>query len=345
MAAVYAKINPSILTWARERAQVGLDVLAKKFNISIEKLEGWESGEIPLTFKQAQKYANKLHIPFGYLFLPTAPEEHLPLPDLRTINGEHPHQPSSELLDIVQLVFQRMDWYREYLIDQNHEPNPHVGKFDLKAPVTAIVNDMRKTLGVAPHPQRGTWEEYFRNLIERIENNRILVMRQGFLGHYTRPLNVSEFRGFAIADPVSPIIFINQADAPSARLFTLIHELTHIWIGQSGISDAAPQTQNKSEVLCNAVAAEFLVPEGEFLRLWDDNSEKSWQENIAPLKSHFHISSWVLARRALTLNKISEVQYKRFIANLQLQHKNKDLDSTNKCITWIGRGSGQSPVG
>src|SRR5690606_21203055 len=101
-----------------------------------------------------------------------------------------------------------------------------------------VVNHMRQTLGLNAHPERGYWDEYFRLLVKRIEDAGILVMRQGYFGHYTRPFSVSEFRGFAVYDPIAPVIFINQADAPSARLFTLIHELAHIWIGQSGISDA-----------------------------------------------------------------------------------------------------------
>src|SRR5699024_535018 len=106
---------------------------------------------------------------------------------------------------------------------------------------------------------RGTWEDYFRLLVQRIEQAGILVMRESYIHHHTRPLSVQEFRGFAIADALAPVVFINQADAPAARLFTLIHELAHIWIGQTGVSDANPQTKRKEEIFCNAVAAEFLV--------------------------------------------------------------------------------------
>jgi Zn-dependent peptidase ImmA (M78 family) len=323
MTVAYAKINPALLGWARGRAQLSEIVLADKLGISEKKLKAWEDGEKPMTFRQAQSFADKTHIPFGYLFLPKPPEESLPLPDLRTINGQRPLRPSAELLDIINIVLQRQSWYRDYLLEQGEAGSDVVGRCNLQTPVAQAVQDMRQILGVATHPDRGSWDDYFRSLIQKIERIGILVMRQGFVHHWSRALSVTEFRGFAVADKVAPLIFINQADAPSARLFTLIHELAHIWVGQSGISNSDPETERKEEVFCNAVAAEFLVPEAEFLALWQEDCE-SWQQNIAPLEAHFHVSPWVLTRRALTLNKVSLLQYQQYIADLQAQYKTRE---------------------
>ena len=118
MAIINARINPAMLTWARERAQLSLDVLAKKIKVSAEKLQNWETGEKPPTFRQAQYFAKVTHIPFGYLFLEQPPVEEFPIPDLRAVDGVVPQQPSSELRDIVVLMTQRMDWYRDYLLEQ-----------------------------------------------------------------------------------------------------------------------------------------------------------------------------------------------------------------------------------
>lgn len=327
MATAYANINPGILNWARERSQLSLAVLADKLNITEDKLEAWESGEKPPTFKQAQNFAAKTHIPFGFLFLRTPPDEELPLPDLRTVGGEQPQQPSAELIDMVQIIIQRQQWYLEYLKDQGLDETQHIRRFNTRTPVETIVNDMRQTLGVAAHPERGTWENYFRLLIRKIEESGILVMRQADMGHYTRPLSVAEFRGFAIYDPVAPAIFINQADAPSARLFTLIHELAHIWIGQSGISDARPNTQRQEEILCNAIAAEFLVPENEFEYHWQELED--WQGNIHILKARFHVSRWVIARRAHSLRKITLQQYQQYVDNLMEQHRRREKSKSS----------------
>jgi Zn-dependent peptidase ImmA (M78 family) len=162
---------------------------------------------------------------------------------------------------------------------------------------------MRQELGVAAHPERGRWEDYYRDLVDRIEGAGVMVMRESFLNHWTRPFSVDEFRGFAIADDQAPLIFINHADWPSARLFTLLHELCHIWLGVTGISDGDPSNKRQEEILCNQVAAEFLVPADEFDHLWNNDAE-GWTDNIAELKTHFHVSSWVIARKALTMGKI-----------------------------------------
>ena len=315
-----ANINTHMLTWARERSGIPVSEFAHKYGVSEEKLLAWEAGEQPLTFRQAMQFAEKAYVPFGYLFLTEAPEEVLPIPDLRTLEGRGVTRPSAELLDLIKLMLQRQEWYRDYLKQHFAEPNPHVGRFSANHSVTDIVTDMRFQLGVKDHPRRGKWDDYYRDLTQRIEALGILVMRQGNLGHHTRPLRVEEFRGFAIVDDYAPIIFVNHGDALGARLFTLIHELCHIWIGQSGISDGNTNTHRQQEVLCNAVAAEFLVPEREFSSLWQHDFAH-WQENLPLLEAHFHVSTWALARRALTLNFISQGQYSRYIADQQAKYE------------------------
>lgn len=318
-----ANINTTMLTWARERSGIAVSEFARKCGVSEDKLREWESGCRPLTFKQAMTYAEKAHIPFGYLFLVQPPIDKLPIPDLRIVEGQANRKLSAELLDLIKLMQQRQEWYKDYLQQHLVGPNPIVGRFALKDGVTAIVRDIRTALGVGNHPQRGSWEDYYRDLVNRIESVGVLVMRQSDLGHYTRPLRVEEFRGFAIADDYAPIIFVNHADALGARLFTLIHELCHIWIGQSGISDASTHTHREEEILCNAVAAEFLVPATEFQALWKRDLE-SWQANLPTLEVHFHVSTWTLARRALDLNYITQDEYQRYINAQQAAYRDRD---------------------
>ena len=317
-----ANINTDMLTWARERSSISVPDFARRCGISEERLREWESGERKLTFNQAMRFAEKAHVPFGYLFLAKPPEEVLPIPDLRTLEGQGVQRPSAELLDLVKLMMQRQEWYREYLQQHFAEANPYVGRASYSDSVESIVEDIRACLGVEPHPTRGKWDDYYRDLVQRIESLGILVMRQGNLGHHSRPLNVDEFRGFAIVDEYAPIIFVNHSDALGARLFTLIHELCHIWIGQSGISDGNTNTHRQEEVLCNAVAAEFLVPAQEFRALWQQDSE-SWEDNLPPLEAHFHVSTWALARRALTLNFISQQEYGRYIFEQKMRHEQR----------------------
>ncbi|MCY1006148.1 ImmA/IrrE family metallo-endopeptidase [Nannocystis pusilla] len=129
-----------------------------------------------------------------------------------------------------------------------------------------------------------------------------MVMTNGIVGNNThRPLRVEEFRGFTLVDKYAPIIFLNSADAKSAQMFTLLHEATHVWLGVGGISnsDILAPSESKIERFCDRVAAEFLVPEDEFLDAWD--LEDDLLDEIRRLSRHFKVSPLVIARRALDL--------------------------------------------
>lgn len=321
MARSYAFINPDILIWARQRSRLSQSALAKKLGTSAESVNKWEMGHKAPTIRQAQIFAAKTHIPLGYLYLNEPPEERLDLPDLRTVNSIQPKAPSSELLELTALMNERVSWYADYLRDQGLTSNTCVGRRTDKDDANQIVDDIRRTLDISKGDYRTDQDNYLRLLIKKIEQAGILVMKQATIHNY-RHLSVSEFRGFAISDPLAPLIFINFADVPCARLFTLIHELAHIWLGQSGISDAHPDTDKALEIKCNAIAAQFLVPEDEFLHSWD--SEKNWMENIIQLRRQFHTSRWVIARRAESLGKITLPQYREYTAKLQAEYGDRD---------------------
>ena len=319
-----AMINPDILSWARQRAGLDVHALARKLNVDEEKLVSWEQGGVRPTFKQAQNYAHNTHVPFGYLFLKQPPRDELPIPDLRTVGDHSTLEISINLRDVIRDVFQRQLWYQEYQTERGADPVVVVGSLSVLTPVHAIVAEMKTHLGLKPWPERGNWEDYARDLIDRIESLGILVMRNGMVGSNThRLLSIDEFRGFAIADRIAPVIFINTADCPEARLFTLIHELTHIWLGESGISDADPRSQRQVEQLCNAVAAEFLAPEDEFNAHWQTDTD-NWKANLPVLSSHFHVSQWVIARRAMELDLITGSEYWSYVKKLQADYKARE---------------------
>lgn len=321
MARNYAFINPDILIWARRRSELSQSVLAKKLSTSAETLNKWEMGQKAPTIRQAQAIAAKTHIPLGYLYLNEPPIERLDLPDLRTVNGIQPNSPSSELLELAALMRERVSWYAEYLRDQGLTSNNCVGRRSSTEDVNQIVNDIRRTLAISEGDYSADQDKYLRLLIKKIEQAGILVMKQATIRNH-RHLSVSEFRGFAISDPVAPLIFINFADVSCARLFTLIHELAHIWLGQSGISDAHPDTDKAIEIKCNAIAAQFLVPEDQFLSSWQN--ERSWMENILQLRRQFRTSRWVIARRAESLGKITLPQYREYTAELRAEYVERD---------------------
>ncbi|MNF38726.1 hypothetical protein D3C85_752270 [compost metagenome] len=318
-----ALINPTILTWSRERAGLSAEEVAKKLPTKPDRVLEWEAGESKPTFKQAQHWANIAHVPFGFLFLKEPPAESLPLPDLRTVGGLAPQRPSLNLLDTVKEVLRKQDWYLEYLQDQEGKPLPFVGRFTTQAAVKDVVADIRRTLRVDPEASRLNYDAYVRTLIEAAEAVGILVMRSGIaLGNTHRKLDVGEFRGFAISNALAPIVFINSADADAARLFTLMHELAHIWIGSSGVSDGGTPNGRKEETFCNAVAGEFLAPEVDFRAAWD--SDIDWHDNLAPLAARFHVSTLVIGRRARDLGYISSEQYGTYYRRILKAFQDKD---------------------
>ncbi|TFB44913.1 ImmA/IrrE family metallo-endopeptidase [Pseudomonas sp. F01002] len=306
-----ALVNPSLLTWSRERAGLSTEQVAKKLPVKPDRVEEWEAGETKPTFLQAQKWASLAHVPFGFLFLQQPPVEQLPLPDLRTVGGVAPQRPSLELLDTVRDSIRKQDWYLEYLQHQEHQPLVFVGRFNSRSQVAEVVDDIRRILGVNPDVARLDYDKYSRALIEAAEAAGILVMRSGIaLGNTHRKLEVSEFRGFAISNAYVPVVFVNSSDAPTARLFTLLHELAHIWIGSSGVSDGNTANGRDEERFCNAVAGEFLAPEAQFRALWD--ADVNWEDNLAPLATRFHISKLAIGRRALDLEYINQAQYSAY---------------------------------
>lgn len=312
-----AHINPKILCWMRERCGMDLAAAARAASISLDQLTLWELGKSQPTFLQAQKLAQSLHAPFGYLFLAEPPVEHLPLPDLRTVGGALVPRPSVDLLDTIRLALQRQTWYIEHLHDEGTAPLPFVARFATSASVQTVVADMRAVLGIDVEKGQRSWEIYVRQLGEAAEAAGILVMRSGIVDNNThRPLDVGEFRGFAISHPVAPLVFINSADAPTARLFTLMHELAHIWIGSSGISNANPSNARHEEVFCNAVAGEFLAPQDVFISLWRA-SATGLPERVAELAQRFHVSRLVIMRRAFDLGLVDHATY--------LQHYQAEL--------------------
>lgn len=311
-----ALINPRLLTWARERAGLPVEVMAKRAGTTLKKAESWENGASRPTFRQATRWASVTHVPLGYLFLPKPPDEVLPIPDLRTVRHGTVPAESPEFMDELRSVQFKADWYRDYRKQQGSPELSFVGRFKSSHSVEAIARDMRSVLGIeqATRGSARSWEEFFSILTEHAEAVGIWVMRSGVVGNNTsRPLSVDTFRGFAISDPIVPLAFVNARDARAAQIFTLAHELAHLWIGESGISDAfsSKVVDAGAESLCNSIAAEFLVPREEFRRDWRKDDDLS--SNAARLSRDYRVSQIVIAIRARVLNFIDEETYQSFL--------------------------------
>lgn len=311
MAEQTLNVRHELIRWAIERSGKSVVALARY----LPRIEAWESGEGQPTLKQLETLAKKTWTPLGYFFLPEPPEETLPVPDFRTAADEPVRRPSPNLIDTLHTMQRRQAWMRDYLIEMGHDRLPFVGSAKPSDKVEAVARSIRHALGMAYGwaGQITTWTAALSALREAAEDSGIFVVINGIVGNDThRKLDPAEFRGFVLADEFAPLVFINGADARSAQMFTLAHELAHLWIGEGGIFNL-PDLQpgdNRQEVFCNRVAAEFLVPEMELRPFWRQIGRG--HEPFQAVARQFKVSPIVAARRALDLNLIHRQEFLDF---------------------------------
>jgi len=310
-----AYITPQVVKWARERAELSIERLADALKVDSRTLAAWERGEQSPPFGRAEKLADKLSIPFGYLFLSKPPKDDFPLPDLRTVGNVAVSKPSLNFLEVVNDALIKQQWYSDYLQETGARKVPFVASYHMSAGVDEVASSMSRVLGI-DHKARAnsqSWQDFLNYIVRRADELGVLVMQRGIVGNNTkRRLNVDEFRGFVIADKFAPLVFVNARDAKAAKNFTVIHELCHLWVGESGISNPnlrnrLTEETNAVEKFCNKVAAEVLAPQAELLSLWRTTVEDD--ENIAVLARHFRVSRYVVARQASEANRITYEEY------------------------------------
>jgi Zn-dependent peptidase ImmA (M78 family) len=297
-------INPNMLTWAINRAGYDVPAFAQKF----PKILEWLEGKKKPTVKQLEEFSKKVYLPFGYLFLPHPPQEKLPIPFFRT-NGTQTDKIHINVYDTILLLQQRQDWLKNYLQDNDFPRLPFVGKFRNSNDVNAIVADIRQTLNLPENwaSQFKTWQDAQDHLVQHIEDKGIITIFNGIVENNThRPIPVDECRGFVLVDEYAPFMFVNNSDFKSAQMFTIVHELAHIWTGHSaGFDFRRLQPANDPiEMLCDKVAAEFLVPTQEFNEVWNHKAN-----DFAYASLYFKVSKIVIARRALDTGKITRPQF------------------------------------
>lgn len=304
---MHVEVSPDRFRWARERARMTSAVLAPRF----PKLEQWESGEARPTLKQLETFAKATHAPVGFFFLPEAPHEVVPIPDFRTVRDAAIARPTPDLLDTLYICQQRQEWYRDFARTEGEESLGFVGSLTTDTPVEAAADAMRLALhfSVEERQSMGTWAEALRGFIELADAAGILVMVSGVVGNNNRrKLDPDEFRGFALSDSFAPLVFINGADSKSAQMFTLAHEIAHLWLGATALSDVDPRSTStiRVEQWCNQAAAELLVPMAE---LRESYRRGSISDEVSRLARQFKVSTLVILRRLRDLGALAGEQY------------------------------------
>lgn len=286
----------TVLRWAAQRARLDDDDLAARF----PKWSLWLSGDAQPTFKQLEDFARVTHTAFGYFFLPQPPALALPVPDFRTLRDEALAEPSSDLLDTLYLCQQRQEWYRDHARVHGLPALPFVSSASIHDAPEVVAQNLRETLGMTTEARRQfpTWTDALRQMIAKAEDAGMMVMVSSVVGSNShRKLDVSEFRGFALTDDLAPLVFLNGADSKAAQMFTLAHELAHVWLGATGVSDtqAGEVPEQQTERWCNRVAAELLMPIGELRATHQRNVPIP--DEIQRLAREFKVSTLVALRR------------------------------------------------
>jgi Zn-dependent peptidase ImmA (M78 family)/transcriptional regulator with XRE-family HTH domain len=305
-----AYITPNVIKWARESARMSEEVACAKVSVSIEKLKEWENGDSLPTIRQAQTLAKVYKRPFALLFLPEIPRDFQPLQDFRK-SGSKPFNTSS--IFIIRETQQKQSWIRDLYEENKEKKLSFVGKFNINNNPEVVAKDILKTLDINPANYQS--DNPIKVWIEKAESKGIFISRTSFI-HSRLKLDSEELQGFAISDEFAPFVFINSDDWNAPQLFTLVHELAHIWIAESGISNEIEQNVKDKdkyhpvELFCNEVAANALIPK-EIINNLDNITFKNSKEIFKSAKN-LGISSFAFLVRAYNLNLINYATYQSF---------------------------------
>ncbi len=332
-----AFITPKVLKWARTTAKMSLEDAASKVSVSVEIIEDWEKGASFPTIRQAQKLAKSYQRPFAAFFLPDIPNDFQPLTDFRKSGST---ALSTASVFIIREIQKKQAWISEQNKEDRVGKKDFVGRFThhKDAPQT-VAEDILKVLKIDPLNYGS--QKPIDKWIDRAESNGIFVSRASFI-HSRLKLDKKQIQGFAIADPYAPFVFINSDDWNAPQLFTLVHELAHIWIASSGISNAIGPEINERlkydpiELYCNEVAARALIPETYLESL--SPSEYAESKQIFKLAEPFGVSSSALlvrlkedgllsAKAYSRLKKQSDIDFKTF---QQREAEKKELQKRKK---------------
>ena len=322
-------LEPAVLRWARERAGLSTETVAARMRVRPDRVAEWErSGRISVS--QADRLARHTHTPVGYLYLRVPPNDELPIPDFRAPDGR-PRRPSPDLLDTVHLMARRQAWMRDDLLEDGADPLPFVGCCGTDSTPGDAAATMREHLRLESGwaAEQRTWTAALRRLRAHAEAHGLLVVFNGVVGNNThRKLDRNEFQGFALVDPYAPLVFVNGADFKAAQMFTLAHELAHVFRGATGVSnlDPAQASGRDAEWFCNRTAAELLVPEAELAIHW--RSVGTIEDSLQAVAKRFKVSVLVAAWRILHLRLIGRDDFRRFYDAYRQQAARKPDETT-----------------
>lgn len=264
MASVKALVKPQLLVWARGRAKVKAEDAAKAANVPVERLEAWESGDEAPTVAQLRALAGKYQFPLAVFYLPEPPMDFAPLRDFRRLPDVEDETIGPNLAFHIRSAYERREVALELHEELRTKPEPFPLKVTIRDEPEKVGQALRDLLDVDDESQMRGARNAFDFWRRRMEEHDILVF---VISGPHRPVELTQMRGFAIARAELPVIVINGRDySQGGKAFTLLHELAHIALGESAISNGATEDlsptaeEQRIERFCDAVAAAALMP-------------------------------------------------------------------------------------
>lgn len=333
-------INPAVLTWARETAGLSTEEAAHKIGLTTgtrgtaeEKLKAMERGERAPSEAQLAKMAAAYHRPLLSLYMAEPPRPADRGEDFRTMRNPVGRREAAWLDALVRDVRTRQSILHDMMEDEEDaEPVNFVGTLTIATPITQAANRIKAALGIDDDRSfrraMRQPEDLFTELRRRTETLGVFVILLGDLGSHHTAISPKVFRGFAVADKLAPMIVINDQDAKAAWSFTLIHELVHIFVGNTGVSGLpakeTPHTPNaRIERFCNDVAGELLLPDQALARVARLTNVEAVLHEADVLCRDWHVSKAMAAYRLWRARKTDADTYGEVVRILAEQWRHQ----------------------
>jgi len=331
---IFAPVEPEAMRWARESAGYTRAGAAEKLKHPESVIEAWETGAVKPSLAQAKKVAHAYRYPLNVLYLKEISESFPEIPDLRSSQKNRlvgPESWSPNLRWLIRQGYDRQAIARELLRAESIGSLDWVGSEASMAKKPGdLASQIRDKLNVSIEDQF-RWKDTsvaFSEWIDQIEANGVFVHQSNH--HPAYRIETAEMRGLALADNIAPFIILNNYGAPAGKIFTLMHEFTHLWIGKPGISGDvlfrnAKTNQERIELYCNRVAAEILIPDSEYKKAKASAESGITEEWIAKHASKFKVSKDAMACRAREQGDLSWESYLEFHAKCEEEWKAERL--------------------
>jgi Zn-dependent peptidase ImmA (M78 family)/transcriptional regulator with XRE-family HTH domain len=315
------RINPAILRWARETAGLSLEEAAERISLAeargvsgSDRLAALEVGEVEPSRALLVRMAKQYRRPLLVFYLAEPPRKGYRGQDFRTLPDDYVGEQEPVLDALLRDILARQALLKSALEEEDEaERLPWIGAARMADGVTRVVGMLRDALALplVEYRSAADSDDAFALLRERTERLGAFVVLISNLGSHHTGLGVEVFRGLAIADPIAPFIVINDQDSRAAWSFTLLHELTHLWLGLTGVSDSS--IEREVERFCNEVASEFLVPSDELaaVGLAASPSLSDLEESITTFARVRRVSRSLVAYRLYRNGQITELQWSR----------------------------------